>query len=68
MLGRGFDLIAKHHLPYSTADGVWMPCHDGMVPFHLGKHKPVAPPKRAAFGVKVRLQVAALGALGGPSL
>jgi hypothetical protein len=33
------------------------------VPFHLGKHKPVAPPQRAAFGLKRRLQVAALGAL-----
>jgi hypothetical protein len=68
MFARGFDLIAKHHLPYSTADGVWRPWHDEIVPFHLGKHKPVAPPKRAAFGVKLRFQVAALGALGGPSL
>src|ERR1022692_4964323 len=39
------------------------PWHYGIVPFHLGKHKPVAPPKRAAFGLKLRLQVAALGAL-----
>jgi hypothetical protein len=34
-----------------------------MVPFHLGKHKPVPPAKRAAFGLKRRLQVAAMGAL-----
>jgi hypothetical protein len=32
------------------------------VPFHLGKHKPVAPAKRAAFTLKLRLQVAGLGA------
>jgi len=39
------------------------PCHDWIVPFHLGKHKPVAPAKRAAYGLKRRLQVAGLGAL-----
>jgi hypothetical protein len=33
-----------------------------MVPFHLGGHKPVAV-KRAAFGLKLRLQVAGMGAL-----
>ncbi len=33
------------------------------MPFHLGKHKAVAPTKRAAYGLKRRLQVAALGAL-----
>jgi hypothetical protein len=32
------------------------------VPFHLGKHKPVAPVKRAAFTLKLRLQAAAMGA------
>ena len=32
------------------------------MPFHLGKHKPVAPVKRAAFTLKLRLQAAAMGA------
>ena len=32
------------------------------MPFHLGGHKPVAV-KRAAFGLKLRLQVAGMGAL-----
>ena len=32
------------------------------MPFHLGKHKPVAgPTRRAVFTLKLRLQVAALG-------
>jgi len=33
-----------------------------MVPFHLSGHKPIAV-KRAAFGLKLRLQVAGMGAL-----
>jgi hypothetical protein len=39
-----------------------VPWHDGTVPFHLGGHKPVAV-KRAAFGLKLRLQVAGMGAV-----
>ena len=39
-----------------------LPWHDETVPFHLGGHKPIAAPKRAAFSLKLRLQVAAMGA------